>query len=151
MTTADYRQRGWKASQTRISKSDDPPPGTFAAALRAAREDAGLSQKQLAVRSGCVSSYVSRLENNERNPTLDAVVSLANALDCSAVQADELRVAAGYLPRNVANLLADDPIAVEVYRTLSDGSLPADVQADLRSAIRAALRQAQRAVVGGAE
>ena len=118
----------------------------FATALRQAREGAGLSQSRLAARAGYDHSYVSRLESDSRAPTRDAVLSLGNAMGVADVDRDYLLAAAGFLPLNVENLLANEPVVSEVYAVLNDGTLPGDVREDLRSAIRMALRQAQRAV-----
>lgn len=44
--------------------------------LRAARETAGLSQRQLAF-NGCTSAYISRIEAGARNPSLQAINEIA--------------------------------------------------------------------------
>src|SRR5437764_3214488 len=51
--------------------------------LRSARENAGLSQRQLAF-LGCTAAYISRLEAGARVPSLQMVNQLALRLDVSA-------------------------------------------------------------------
>lgn len=74
----------------------------FPDALRAERAKQQLSQSQLADRAGFDHSYVSRLENGERNPKPDAIKRLAKALghDEDSYAAQQLMGAAGYLGAN---------------------------------------------------
>lgn len=51
--------------------------------VRAARVAAGLTQEQLAERSGFSQQYLSGLERGERNPTIVTIYELAQALDVS--------------------------------------------------------------------
>jgi transcriptional regulator with XRE-family HTH domain len=57
--------------------------GRNAARLRKA---AGLTQEQLAERSGFSQQYISRLEQGRRNPTVVTLYELANALGVSHVE-----------------------------------------------------------------
>ena len=57
--------------------------GRNAARLRAA---AGLTQEQLAERSGFSQQYLSRLEQGRRNPTVVTLYELATALGVSHVE-----------------------------------------------------------------
>src|SRR4051812_50203762 len=50
--------------------------------LKAARERAGLSQRQLAF-PGCTAAYISRLKAGARVPSLQMVIQLAARLDVS--------------------------------------------------------------------
>jgi transcriptional regulator with XRE-family HTH domain len=59
---------------------DDPV--ALGARLKAAREHAGLSQRQLAF-PGCTAAYISRLEAGARVPSLQMVNQLAARLDVS--------------------------------------------------------------------
>lgn len=43
-----------------------------------------MSQMELAARAGLSSSFVSRMENGLRGPTVETIVELANALGMSA-------------------------------------------------------------------
>jgi len=49
--------------------------------LLRAREDADLTQEQLAARAGTTASTISRLEGDKRPPTLDTIARLADALE----------------------------------------------------------------------
>jgi transcriptional regulator with XRE-family HTH domain len=48
--------------------------------LRSARTAAGLTQEELADRSGFSQQYISELENGRRNPTIVSIYELAQAL-----------------------------------------------------------------------
>jgi transcriptional regulator with XRE-family HTH domain len=56
----------------------------FGAAVRRLREQAGISQEELADRCGLHRTYVGSVERGERNVSLDNVVRLAKALSVSA-------------------------------------------------------------------
>lgn len=53
----------------------------FAKNLRAARRQKGLSQEELAHRADLDRTYISSLERNVYNPTIDVVARLADALE----------------------------------------------------------------------
>ncbi len=57
------------------------PVLVFGARVREARLDLGLSQEDLAERSGFHRTYVGTVERGERNPALRNIVKLAEALD----------------------------------------------------------------------
>jgi DNA-binding XRE family transcriptional regulator len=57
------------------------PEERFAANLRRLRADAGLSQEQLAGRTGLHPTEISRLERAVREPRLGTIVRLARGLD----------------------------------------------------------------------
>lgn len=56
----------------------------FATVLRQARQDAGLTQADLALRCGLTSRYIRSLEAAQSCPSLDAVFRLAQALELQA-------------------------------------------------------------------
>jgi transcriptional regulator with XRE-family HTH domain len=49
--------------------------------IRRHREDAGLSQEELAERSGLHRTYISLVERGRRNITVDALTQIAEALE----------------------------------------------------------------------
>jgi transcriptional regulator with XRE-family HTH domain len=51
--------------------------------LRKAREEAGLSQEQVAFRAGVDRTYVSQLENDKKSPTVQMLFRLCGALNTS--------------------------------------------------------------------
>ncbi|MGH9890664.1 MAG: helix-turn-helix domain-containing protein [bacterium] len=53
----------------------------FGAHLRSLREGAGISQEALASRAGLHRTYVGSVERGERNPTLESMFVLAQALE----------------------------------------------------------------------
>lgn len=54
--------------------------------VRIFREKAGLTQEELAERSGFSQQYISGLEKGKRNPTIVTLYELAVALDVSHVE-----------------------------------------------------------------
>lgn len=65
-------------------------------AIRAIRQEAGLSQKEVAKAAGIDQSYLSMIESDQRhNPGTRIMARLAQALQVSL---DELAARAGYLP-----------------------------------------------------
>ena len=59
--------------------------GRFAVNLRKARIAAGLSQEELAAKSGLHRNYVGSVERNEKNISIDAIERLARALKLDVV------------------------------------------------------------------
>ncbi len=56
------------------------PDPALGAAIRQAREEAGLSQAQLAVHAGLAVGTLTRLENGSRDPSWSSLKALARAL-----------------------------------------------------------------------
>jgi transcriptional regulator with XRE-family HTH domain len=52
----------------------------FGVVLRRAREDAGVTQEQLAAKASYGANYISMLERAARQPTISAVLALENGL-----------------------------------------------------------------------
>jgi transcriptional regulator with XRE-family HTH domain len=61
-----------------------PLPVAFGLALRRLREERGLSQEELAIRTGLHRNHVGEIERAEANPTLKTVDLIATALDLPA-------------------------------------------------------------------
>ncbi|MDA2934831.1 helix-turn-helix domain-containing protein [Acidobacteria bacterium AH-259-D05] len=53
--------------------------------IREARKEKGISQEQLAERSNLSHTYVGRLERGEKQPSLDTLVTIAEAVQVSPV------------------------------------------------------------------
>jgi len=118
----------------------DPLPTAFGELLRAYRVRVGMSQNQLARRSGVDPAYVNRLErasaNTESGPTRKVVVALWSTLvaesaesrdPLTVVDLDRLLAAAGMLPETVrqaggwdAYLARIRGVLVNVYGDLED-------------------------------
>jgi transcriptional regulator with XRE-family HTH domain len=64
--------------------SGEDPRSVFGANLRAAREDAGLTQEALGHRADFHPTEVNRIERGRRNPGLLTIVRLAKALEIPA-------------------------------------------------------------------
>jgi transcriptional regulator with XRE-family HTH domain len=63
----------------------------FGSRLKQLRQDAGLTQKELAERAGLTLEGVAQLERGRRKPSWETVLALAKALGvpCTAFEADE--------------------------------------------------------------
>lgn len=65
-------------------KSTPPPPSKIAkqlgACIRALRLETGLSQVEFGERCGFYQTYLSRVENGQANPTINALEVIANTL-----------------------------------------------------------------------
>lgn len=53
--------------------------------VRAVRKERGITQEELAERSGFSQQYISDLERGRRNPTIVSLYELAQALDATPV------------------------------------------------------------------
>lgn len=62
------------------SRLNDPRVGNLGANLRAARQSLGLSQEEVAERSGVHATEVSRIEAGKRDPRVTTVERLAKAV-----------------------------------------------------------------------
>ena len=83
---------------------------TLGQAIRAIREQVGLSQKELADAVGIDQSYMSMIESGQRcNPGTRIMARLAQALQVSI---DDLAARAGYLPQHDE----PDPLADQALR-----------------------------------
>lgn len=66
-----------------MKKKKDPILLAFGQKVRAIREKAGLTQREVARRSGLDVTYISGLERSVRNPSLMSLEKLAKGLGCS--------------------------------------------------------------------
>ena len=71
------------------------PDPTLGAAIRHAREDAGLSQAQLAVHAGLAVGTLTRLEAGATDPSWSSVKGLAEALGLSMAELGRMVEAEG--------------------------------------------------------
>ena len=118
----------------------------FGAALKGYREAGRISQSKLAERAGFDHSYVSRLESGARMPTREAVLQIAAALNLEPVHQDALLAAAGFLPREVSSLLAEEPEITLVLDLLQDQAVPEAFRQNLRQQLRLLAEQARFAL-----
>lgn len=65
------------------SKSAKTPEDCFGEVLRELRQKHGVTQEELAFKSGYHSTYISQLERGRKSPSLRAITSLAGALETS--------------------------------------------------------------------
>jgi transcriptional regulator with XRE-family HTH domain len=120
----------------------------FGMLLKTQREARRVSQSKLAERAEFDHSYVSRLESGSRMPTREAVERLARALALSHPEEDALLAAAGFLPRDVSNLLSDEPVIGEVLDLLQNDAVPIEYRDNMRQVLRLLAAQARLALGG---
>ena len=83
---------------------------SFGCRLKSLRERKGLTQKQLAEKTGMFTTVISRLENSDVNPQLKTIELLAKALD---VDISELRYKSK--PNPYYHILADKEIVLGLH------------------------------------
>ena len=118
---------------------------TLGQAIRAIREQVGLSQKELADAAGIDQSYMSMIESGQRsNPGTRIIARLAQALQVSI---DDLAADAGYLPRAEE----PDPLTEQALRLFRQ--LPRWRQQDVVAQLQLYLRltEAEPRVIGEEE
>jgi transcriptional regulator with XRE-family HTH domain len=118
---------------------------TLGQAIRAVRQQVGLSQKELADAAGIDQSYLSMIESDQRsNPGTRIMARLAQVLQVSI---DDLAARAGYLPRRDE----PDPLADQALRLFRQ--LPRWRQEDVLAQLQLYLRltEAQPRVIGQEE
>ena len=69
-----------------MKKKKDPILLAFGQRVRTLREKAGLTQREVAKRSGLDVTYISGLERSVRNPSLMSLEKLAKGLGCSIAE-----------------------------------------------------------------
>ncbi len=112
-----------------------------------------LSQNQLAQRASLNHSYISRLESGGRgDPSRTVVEQFVGALglDPSGRDADELRMAAGFLPIDPAHLLTGETALAKLAALLEDERLPDGSRGTLRRILGLLVEEYTR-IVGGTE
>lgn len=106
----------------------------FGEALRNLRREAGITQRDLAAKTGLDFTYVSKLENGRTSPpAADTVVSIARALQVSP---DNLLALSGKLSSDVRDAVATNPAAQEFLRVSAGLSLTTDEWKQLGSLAR---------------
>lgn len=89
---------------------------SFGRAIKEARRQRGISQKDLAERAGIDFTYLSKIENDRMPPPSEkAIRAMAEAL---ALDADELIRLAGKVPSDLEEFLVTDPEAIKYLRSL---------------------------------
>ena len=97
---------------------------TFGNTLRDKRRAAGISQRELADRTGLDFSYISKIENGRvPSPAADTVVLIAQVLN---VPAEELLALTGKFPSNIRATISTSPSAQSFLREAQEMSLTDD-------------------------
>ncbi len=79
--------------------------------IKAAREASGMTQRELAEQIGCTAQHISAMERGTKQPKLETLVSIANALGTSVdfLLRDFLTVPCAPIASQTARLLAELP------------------------------------------
>lgn len=97
----------------------------FSTLLEQYRDQAGVSQSELARSAGISASYVNRVEKGERQPPSRSIVlRIAEALDLDSEATDTLLLAGGYAPRRAALPSREHRILGLMADILQDGHVP---------------------------
>lgn len=93
---------------------------SFADTIKQLRDARGLSQNKLAALAKYDRSYIVRLEDGSRQPSRVTVMAIADALNLSDQETDELRQAAGFAPRCNTEVERFRRLPVDVQRAVLD-------------------------------
>jgi transcriptional regulator with XRE-family HTH domain len=98
----------------------------FPSELRRWRSTRRMSQLDLAVRAGTTQRHVSFIEQRRARPGRDMVVRLAEAMDLSLRERNDLLLAAGFAPAFPESALDDEALRPvrDALETILDGHLP---------------------------
>ena len=77
----DFLKEQLKDSEFRAEYDALEPEFTIIQAMLEARKSSGLTQKQLAERTGIAQADISRIETGEANPSLNTLKRLASGMD----------------------------------------------------------------------
>ena len=106
----------------------------FGPALRARRRAAGLSQRELAARTGLDFSYISKVENGRLPPpAADTIVALCQALD---IAPEALLALTRKIPTAVQQTVSSSPAAQEFLREAQRMALTDQEWAKLLQSLR---------------
>lgn len=112
-----------------------PATTAFGRMLRELRKDRYLSQSRVAHFAGFDHSYVSRLESGDRDPSREAVETIARVLRLSGPDTDELLMAAGFMPNNAASVIDREPVVARLYEFLVSGTAPESTKEIVRTQV----------------
>ncbi|WP_337658885.1 helix-turn-helix domain-containing protein [Sphingorhabdus sp. Alg231-15] len=98
----------------------------FSDILRQWRRGVGVSQLELALRSGSSQKHISFLESGRSNPSRMMIVALSDALDIPLRDRNELMLAAGFAPRYNESSLTDPELAPvqQAVDQILEGQMP---------------------------
>jgi transcriptional regulator with XRE-family HTH domain len=126
----------------------------FGQTLTRLRTAQRLSQNQLAQRAGLNHSYISRLESGGRGDPSRVVVEQfvgALGLDPAGHDADDLRMAAGFLPIDPAHLLTGETSLAKLAALLEETHLPEPSRTTLRRILALLVEEYTRIALGGGQ
>lgn len=102
-----------------VTKS--PHAASFAEMLKAFRARAGLSRNRLAIHSHIDPSFLTRIENGQRDPPRRPVVdSIMDALRLSSLDRNKMLAASGFVPESVEQIGEWSDCLQAVASVLSD-------------------------------
>lgn len=106
----------------------------FGTALREYRRTAGLSQRDLAKKTGLDFSYISKIENGRLSPpSADTIVQICKVLD---LPAGRLLALTGKIPSDVRQTIGTNSTAQEFLREVQEMGLTEDEWKQLVGSLR---------------
>jgi HTH-type transcriptional regulator, competence development regulator len=106
----------------------------FGPALRDRRRSAGLSQRELAARTGLDFSYISKVENGRLPPpAADTIVALSRVL---AISPEDLLALTGKIPSDVRQTVSSSRAAQQFLREAQQMALTDQEWAQMIEALR---------------
>jgi transcriptional regulator with XRE-family HTH domain len=91
---------------------------TFGKRLQELRRAKRISQRDLAEKVDVDFTYLSKIENDRMPaPSAKTIAALANVLDADL---DELSLLAGKVPPDLVDIMANDPSAVKMFRSITE-------------------------------
>ena len=79
--STDHSHTGFRMQPRRKDKVKNSAEAFFGQALRERRAEHGLTQEELAFKSGYHPTYIGQLERGAKSPSLRTIISLATVLD----------------------------------------------------------------------
>jgi transcriptional regulator with XRE-family HTH domain len=117
---------------------------SFGELLKRYREEAGLSQRELARRTEINPAIISRMESGDRGPSgSEQVLAIVRTLGLDSARADLLLASAGFWPEAIVALGPGDETLLAVARILSDPGVAERARRRFRRVIELLVEQWQ--------
>jgi transcriptional regulator with XRE-family HTH domain len=120
---------------------------TFGGLLARHRRERSQSGRALAAAIGVSPSMLSMLESDDRRPSREQTLLIADKLGLSAAERDELLVTAGHLAGAFDRISPSDPDLLLLADILADEGIPEEDKEELRFTLRLVCRRWRQGTV----